>query len=466
MSEVNHEADKFVTQMANEVGNLGVEVAEIAGHLAEISTRSKAQSRQFESLSEVATIMISANSKISDAAQSSKTATTQTAAEIYGSREKISKAINNIQELVTGVTQVENQLASLSAALASVAEVAAGIEGIASQTNLLALNATIEAARAGDAGKGFAVVASEVKSLADETRKATVEITNTVKVLTDQVGGLQNQVAGNSKLAQSAQDGSANITDIFETVEGNLQQINTEISAMAEDADSNLSQCNQVSSELGSLMSSVEETDKNISLADAKAAGLLQVSETLIELIAGSGHETVDSPFIRLATESAAEISRKLEEAVNDGTISMNDLFDENYVDVEGTNPLQKMTKFVDLTDRILPDVQEPALAKNDNIVFCAAVDRNGYLPTHNVKFSHSQRPNDPEWNAANSRNRRVFDDRTGLAAGRNTKPFLLQTYRRDMGGGNFAMMKDLSAPIVVKGRHWGGFRIGYKPQT
>ena len=55
-----------------------------------------------------------------------------------------------------------------------------------------------------------------------------------------------------------------------------------------------------------------------------------------------------------------------------------------------------------------------------------------------------------------------MFNDRTGLNAGRNTRPFLLQAYRRDMGG-QFIMMKDISAPIMVQGRHWGGLRIGYK---
>jgi len=55
-----------------------------------------------------------------------------------------------------------------------------------------------------------------------------------------------------------------------------------------------------------------------------------------------------------------------------------------------------------------------------------------------------------------------MFSDRTGLAAGQNKEKFLLQTYRRDMGGGKFVMMKDLSAPITVQGRHWGGLRIGY----
>jgi len=67
-------------------------------------------------------------------------------------------------------------------------------------------------------------------------------------------------------------------------------------------------------------------------------------------------------------------------------------------------------------------------------------------------------------WNMANCRNRRIFDDPTGLGAGRNqTKAFLLKTYKRDMGGGVMAVMKDVSAPITVKGRHWGGLRMGYK---
>jgi hypothetical protein len=71
----------------------------------------------------------------------------------------------------------------------------------------------------------------------------------------------------------------------------------------------------------------------------------------------------------------------------------------------------------------------------------------------------------DVAWNTANCRNRRLFNDRVGLAAGRSTKKFLLQSYRRDMGGGRFVAMKDVSAPITVAGRHWGGRRIAYKTE-
>jgi methyl-accepting chemotaxis protein len=106
--------------------------------------------------------------------------------------------------------------------------------------------------------------------------------------------------------------------------------------------------------------------------------------------------------------------------------------------------------------------VQEPVLAFDRRVAFCATVDRNGFLPTHNKIYSQPQ-TDDPVWNAANCRNRRMFNDRTGLSAGRSTKPFLLQTYRRDMGGGEFALMKDCSAPITINGRHWGGLRIAFK---
>ena len=79
--------------------------------------------------------------------------------------------------------------------------------------------------------------------------------------------------------------------------------------------------------------------------------------------------------------------------------------------------------------------------------MFCVAWAKGGYLPTHNPNYRLPQGP-DPVWNNANCRNRRLFNDRAVKKVAANTKPFLLQTYRRDMGGGNFVLMKDLSSPI------------------
>ncbi|MES1260110.1 MAG: chemotaxis protein, partial [Acidobacteriota bacterium] len=175
-----------------------------------------------------------------------------------------------------------------------------------------------------------------------------------------------------------------------------------------------------------------------------------------------SGIETEDTPFIELAIETADDIARLFEEAVGAGDISLADLFDEDYKPIPGSDPIQYTTRFLAFTDRVLPPIQEPMLNFSPKIVYCAAVDRNTFLPTHNRKFAKPQ-GRDPVWNAANSRNRRIFTDRTGRAAGRNKRRFLLQSYRRDMGGGQFALMKDLSAPIWVNGKLWGNFRIAYR---
>jgi methyl-accepting chemotaxis protein len=170
-----------------------------------------------------------------------------------------------------------------------------------------------------------------------------------------------------------------------------------------------------------------------------------------------------NAEFVSRALEVGEAISKQLSDAVVRGAISTADLFDEGYVPIEGTNPQQFRTKYLDLAERILPAIQEPFFGRDPRTVFCAAVDRNGYLPVHNKIYSHPQRPGDVAWNTANCRNRRIFDDRAGLAAGRNQRTYLIQSYPRDMGNGKTVMMREIDVPIRVDGRHWGGFRTAYK---
>jgi methyl-accepting chemotaxis protein len=163
------------------------------------------------------------------------------------------------------------------------------------------------------------------------------------------------------------------------------------------------------------------------------------------------------------ALEAGAALTKIFENAVASGTIAIDDLFDENYVEIAGTNPVQHRTRFLDWAERALPAFQEAFRARDERIAFCAMVDRNGYLPVHNQIYSHTQRPGDVAWNTANSRNRRIFNDTAGLAAGRNQRSYLIQSYARDMGSGVTIMMREIDVPIRVQGRHWGGFRTAYK---
>jgi methyl-accepting chemotaxis protein len=205
----------------------------------------------------------------------------------------------------------------------------------------------------------------------------------------------------------------------------------------------------------------VEDGASAVREARRGAEGLVDRGERILQRLAGAGASSRDDAFIARVQADAATIGALFEQALAAGEITMEALFSRDYRPIPGSDPVQVMALFTALTDRLLPPVQEAALDFDPKVVFCAAVDRNGYLPTHNRKFSQPQ-GEDPVWNAANCRNRRIFDDRVGLKAGRSSAPFLLQVYRRDMGGGNFRMMKDLSAPIRVKGRHWGGLRLAY----
>lgn len=163
--------------------------------------------------------------------------------------------------------------------------------------------------------------------------------------------------------------------------------------------------------------------------------------------------------FIEILQQRRDMIEKEFEAGLQSHEVSLDELFDQAYMPIVGTDPQQVTTKGLPFLERVLPDIIEPVLGMDTSLVFCAAVDRNGYLPVHNKQYSKPQ-GDDPVWNASHCRNRRIFDDKTGLMAGRNKTEFLVQTYLRDLGGGAYAFMKDISVPITLQGKHWGGLRL------
>lgn len=134
--------------------------------------------------------------------------------------------------------------------------------------------------------------------------------------------------------------------------------------------------------------------------------------------------------------------------------------FHAEYMPIPGTNPVQYETGFVHYTDEHFPVVQEPLLERL-GVAYAIGIDRRGYIPTHNVQSSKPP-TGDYEHDLKFCRNRRIYEDTTGQRCGTHEQTLLLQTYKRDTG----EIMHDLSVPIYVGGKHWGGFRVGYKPET
>ncbi|MBK5960208.1 chemotaxis protein [Rhodoplanes elegans] len=454
--------DGVVRTIARTVGVLSVELADVAGNIADVDAKAQGLTAECKTLSAAATELTSSNRRIGSAATAADQTIEAACSEMDASAHSVATSLAEISALASATAGFESKLDGLRAALERVAKAAGGIDAIARQTNLLALNATIEAARAGEAGKGFAVVAQEVKALAKQTSEATAEIAATLTMLDTQTRDLMAESAETVGRAATVQAGTAAIRQVIDHVGPAMTRMRGDMRSIVEANHDIQGRCDALQTAFEAMSDNVARSSADLRTADQRVHGLLKRSEELALLTAQAGVETDDTGFVALVTAAAREVAAVFERALEQNQITMTELFDETYVPMPGTDPQQVTTRFTTLCDRLLPPLQEPLLTKSAQIAFCAAVDRNGYLPTHNKKFSQPQRPGDPAWNTANCRNRRMFADRTGLAAGRSTKPFLLQTYRRDMGGGNFVLMKDCSAPITVRGRHWGGFRMGY----
>jgi methyl-accepting chemotaxis protein len=206
----------------------------------------------------------------------------------------------------------------------------------------------------------------------------------------------------------------------------------------------------------------IRVTERNAAGAQARFEALNSSLTEKIEDKLWSIHDE-NTEFVTRAMEAGHALTKIFEDAVASGAISMEDMFDANYAEIPGSNPVQHRTHILNWAERALPPFQEAFLAKDPRMVFCAMIDRNGYLPVHNRIYSQPQRPGDVTWNIANSRNRRIFNDVAGLAAGQNLRSYLIQSYARDMGNGQTVMMREIDVPIRVNGRHWGGFRTAYK---
>ncbi|MCK4622776.1 MAG: PAS domain S-box protein [Desulfuromonadales bacterium] len=168
---------------------------------------------------------------------------------------------------------------------------------------------------------------------------------------------------------------------------------------------------------------------------------------------------------VRTAVLVGAEtFSRLLDEWVLNNRFSLEEIFDEDYqLIVEGPLSGAEIPRYHTRYDRYLDEsIQhvEDAFLSDEMVAFAVLVDRNGYLPTHNSRYSKPLSDN-PDKDRIGNRTKRIFNDPVGLAAarftGREGDAVLRQTYHRDTG----AVMWDVSAPVVVQGKHWGAFRIG-----
>lgn len=370
----------------------------------------------------------------------------------------IQSAIDKIREVAEQVEHTSESMSRLEQASERIQGITAVINEVADQTNLLALNAAIEAARAGEHGRGFAVVADEVRELAKKTSQATDEIADVLRTI-EQESQLSSGVMAELRTrVNETVSVSGEVSETLHTIVDQAQASDQGVQRIADSMTQHLEAADRINDAVTSLNERLQQTEAESESTSKRALHLSEIAEKMSLELSGVKLAAHHEQIRKLAVQAATAVGKAFEQAISSGKLSEVDVFDTQYKPIANTNPVKYKTRYDDFTDQALPGIQEPILNGNNQVLYAGAVDQKGYFPTHNKRYAKPL-TGDYATDLVGNRTKRIFNDRTGSRCGSHTQPFLLQTYKRDTG----EILHDLSVPIYVKGRHWGGFRIGYK---
>ena len=322
---------------------------------------------------------------------------------------------------------------------------------------------------------------------------------------------VQNTVQAAEKITETTETSSAEAKEVLEQIDDVNEKFNILINSLSEMTNSadliyeSMSRLNDASEELinaaksqraaanielQSINEIFEKTNKVFNLVEEQEKDVLEVSNvfeslkeitdttitsinTIVSDMKDVGNQ-VSNLFGNISYFSVGglvdqmrnilrgvkkETLEVIDNAIKNGIITVDDLFDRDYKEIPGTNPQKYHTRFDKFTDEYILPILDKYQASNENVVFVVLQDDKCYLPTHNSSYAKPL-TGDYEVDLANNRTKRIFNDPVGSACSTNTeKEFLIQSYMRDNGD----ILFDISTPLYIENKHWGCIRLGFK---
>jgi methyl-accepting chemotaxis protein len=254
--------------------NVGGVVDAVSSAATELRSTAESMSGSADETSRQSTAAAAAAEQATTNVRTVATATEELSASIKEIGEQMNESTRIVADAVRQSEATNQTVRGLSEAAQRIGEVVRLINDIAGQTNLLALNATIEAARAGEAGKGFAVVASEVKSLANQTGKATEDIATQIKAIQDATAGSVAAIEEITRTIGRVSEIATSIASAVEQQGAATQEISRNVAQAARGTG-------EVSTHIGSVNEAVQQSGAAANQVLASAGELARNGETL-----------------------------------------------------------------------------------------------------------------------------------------------------------------------------------------
>ena len=451
-----------VRRIIEDIRKSGIRIAIGSAHVQKAVDMAGAKtSQQLELSEQVAVSSTDGNLAIKEISENTNYVSENTSANLNKVRisfEELETVAQKVASINRTVTSFGETIDELNRNSASIMDIIAVINEMSDQTNLLSLNATIEAARAGEHGKGFAVVAEEVRNLAKQIKPATEDISNKINNMIETVNKTKSE---SNTIIDATMEVNSTITDTatnFKAMIGDLEETNDQLLKISAAIEELSLTNNEVNEKVGSINALSHEVFTNMETSGKTVGGLMEITEKMQGTVAGyrTGQGMLDKiiPMVQRHRDHIQDVLHMIsKKGIN--------VFDENYKPIPNTKP-QKFT--CAYTESIIIELQgfvDKILKEIPGCIYSIPVDRKGYLAVHH---SHVSKPltGNYEVDLLQSRNIRFFfDSQCDIRRATNTTPMLFQTYTRDTG----EVLNDLSMPIMVNGRHWGGLIIGLKPE-
>lgn len=267
----------FAARVSRQVQASASQVTASADGLGAVSSQLAAAA---EETSAQANVVAAAGEQVSSNVQTVATAVEEMTASVREIAQSSGEASRVAGDAVEEARTTNDNVAQLGESSAEIGQVIEVITSIAEQTNLLALNATIEAARAGEAGKGFAVVANEVKDLANQTSKATEEISQKIARIQGDTGIAVTSIGGIVETIGRIADMQTTIASAVEEQTSTTNEISRSIAEAAEGSS-------QIAQNITSVAQAAEETSAGASETQRAARELAAVAVELNRIVTG-----------------------------------------------------------------------------------------------------------------------------------------------------------------------------------